>query len=226
MNNLTPRIVMLGPPGSGKGTQGLILAHRLLIPHVSTGELLRQAKQADTALGRQIRSALDAGKLVSDEEIEALLFARLDEFDCQAGWILDGYPRRVSQAATLDRYSPPTLAIAFDLPDQVAVDRLGHRYVCPHGHIYNDKFIGRPLDDCCIHCYLPLARRPEDTSLEVIHERLRLYRTVTEPIKEYYGPQGKLLLVKADPPISAVTKFILARLTTGPWLSPTSWARK
>lgn len=205
-----PRIVMLGKPGAGKGTQGQFLARWLAIPHISTGDMLRTAMAAATPLGQKIQATMNRGGLVGDEEVEEVLVARLDHDDCRAGWILDGYPRRIRQAEKLDRIAPPTLAILLRIADQAANVRLATRGICPQGHIYN-RLVYWPDDELCPKCYLPISGRSEDATPWKRQERLRAYRHETAVVSDYYQARGKLLTVDGEMPATAIQKFLLCQ---------------
>ncbi len=203
----TPRIVMLGPQGSGKGTHGEYLSSRLSISHISTGNLLREEKDRQTELGQSIQAKLDAGSYMSDEIMEPLLTQRLSQPDCQSGWILDGYPRRETQVATLDRIAPPTAAIVLELDDEMAVERLAGRRVCPQGHVWH-TLERWPFDGLCAKDGLPLAARSDDTE-DAIRKRLAQYKQETVPVIEMYQQRGIVLHITASMPISAIQKVMV-----------------
>jgi adenylate kinase len=169
----------LGPPGAGKGTQAQILAEHLHIPHISTGEILRQAMKEQTPLGIKAQSYVDSGELVPDQLVQDLVAERLDQQDAKSGWILDGFPRKVTQAAFLEELLQKTgqggeKVVNLDAPDAVVVERL-------------------------------LARGRKDDSEEVIRRRLEVYRNETAPLIDYYRDRHKLLTVNGDQSQAEVT---------------------
>lgn len=166
------RLIFLGPPGSGKGTQSQILAGHLNIPHISTGEILRQAMKDQTPLGIKAQSYVDSGELVPDELVQDLVQERLSQPDTASGWILDGFPRKVTQAAFLDELLQKIgqggeKVVNLDAPDDVVVIRL-------------------------------LGRGRKDDSEDVIRRRLEVYRDETAPLIDYYGDRQKLLTVNGN----------------------------
>jgi adenylate kinase len=203
----TPRIVMLGPQGSGKGTHGEYLASRLSIPHISTGNLLRDEISEQSELGKSIQAKMQAGSYMTDDIMEPLLAQRLRQPDCRSGWILDGYPRRETQVATLDRIVPPTAVIALELDDESAVQRLAGRWVCDQGHPWHIEHRW-PADGLCAFDGSPLTQRSDDTEV-AIRKRLAQYREETEPLIKQYKQRGIVLHVTAAIPISAVQKLLL-----------------
>jgi len=177
------RLIFLGPPGSGKGTQAAQLANNEQIPHISTGELLRKAVADKTPLGLKVKSYLDEGELVPDKVVLDLVRERLSKQDARSGWILDGFPRNVAQAEFLDKLLREVgqwtdWAIAMEVPDDVIVDRLRER----------GRKEGR-----------------SDDSEETIRHRLEVYREKTAPLIDFYRARGQLKSVNGNQPISAVT---------------------
>lgn len=180
------RLIFLGPPGAGKGTQAKILADILKIPHISTGDILRAAKSAGTPLGKKAQDYMDKGELVPDELILDLIKERLGETDTQSGWILDGFPRNVSQATFLDQL----------------LDHLNQVY----NHVIN---LDVP-DDTLVKRLLGRARkegRADDTE-EVIARRLEVYRNQTAPLIDYYSQNHKLVTLDGDQSLDIVTNTL------------------
>mgnify|MGYP000673739832 CR=1 FL=1 len=186
------RIVMLGPPGSGKGTYASRLMAILGIPHISTGDLVREEIKAQTEVGRKIREYVDRGELVPDEIIIELLINRLRKTDAERGFILDGFPRTIKQADFLDRNIKLDLVINLNVPDEVIIQRLSNRLICRRcGAIYNRLTLKPRVDEICDLCGGELYQR-EDDKPEVVMERLEVYRKSTEPLIEYYRNKGIL----------------------------------
>ena len=186
------RIVFLGPPGAGKGTQAARLARELGIPHLSTGDLLRAAVAAHTPLGQAADAHIRAGRLVPDDLVLEILEARLQEPDARAGFLLDGFPRNLAQAEALARRTPIDVAVAFDLPPDVLVTRLSGRWMCPKCQsTYNvatqpPKEAGR-----CDRDGTALVQRPDDRP-EAVTTRLKVYAEQTAPLLELYRRAGRL----------------------------------
>ncbi|OYV76346.1 MAG: adenylate kinase [Chromatiales bacterium 21-64-14] len=195
------RIVLLGAPGSGKGTQGKQLVDEYHIPQISTGDLLRAAVAADTPLGRMAKAAMDAGQLVSDEIVLGMIRERLAEPDTQSGFILDGFPRNVQQGEALDVVlqdvrKPLDLALLIDVDFDVLMQRLTGRRTCEScAAVYNVYSNPPKFDDRCDACGGNLRRRADDNE-ETIGNRLRVYEAQTTPVVEYYRRQGKLRTVQ------------------------------
>jgi adenylate kinase len=188
------RIVLLGAPGSGKGTQAKLLVEKYGIPQVSTGDLLRAALQAGTPLGLQAKAAMDTGQLVSDEIVLGIIRERLRERDARAGFILDGFPRNVAQAQALDQMllgmgQPLDLALLIDVDFDILLQRMVGRRTCTNcGALYN-MFTSPPkLEGQCDRCGGTLHHRADDNE-ETISNRLRVYDTQTKPLVGYYGDQ-------------------------------------
>lgn len=207
------RIVLLGAPGSGKGTQGKQLVDQYHTPQISTGDLLRAAVAADTLLGRMAKAAMDAGQLVSDEIVLGMIRERLAEPDAQRGFILDGFPRNLPQAETLDGMlhdlgQPVDLALLIDVDFDVLMQRLTGRRTCEScGAVYNVYSNPPKFDDRCDLCGGNLRRRADDNE-ETIGNRLRVYEAQTTPVIEYYRRQGRLRTVQGVGGISDIFQAI------------------
>jgi adenylate kinase len=196
-------LILLGPPGSGKGTQAKILEEKLRMRHLSTGDLLRTAVQNGTELGKKASGYMQKGELVPDELMVDLIENQIGKKDSAQGFLLDGFPRTVVQAQKLDQMlqrqrQKVDLAIKFDLPDQVIFKRLSGRLVCPSCNSnYNIYYSppGRGL--LCDNCGSKLVKR-EDDQEEVVKNRIAVYRRQTEPVEEYYRSQKKLFPMDAE----------------------------
>jgi len=197
------RIVLLGAPGSGKGTQAKKLVADYGYPQVSTGDLLRDAVARGTAHGLQAKAAMDAGRLVSDDIVLGILKDRLAQPDAANGFILDGYPRNLAQAEALEGVlaelgQPLDAAVLMDLDHEILLKRLTGRRSCSGcGRVYNIHFLPPPADGRCETCGGELIQRADDRE-ETIGRRLEVYRAETAPLVEHYRDIGKLKVVAAD----------------------------
>ena len=184
-------LILLGAPGSGKGTQGAFLSRALGIPSISTGEILRAEGSSGSALGERLRNLLASGELVHDEIVNRVVAKRLSDPDCVDGFLLDGYPRSVAQAEfltwlLLESGFPEPTVLHLDVAPEAIVDRLAGRRQCPVcGHIYNTSFQLPLVDGICDGDGSALVQRDDDREA-VIHERLAVYEKATKPIVEYY----------------------------------------
>ena len=182
-------LVMLGPPGAGKGTQADRLATAKGIPKISTGDMLREAVKAGTEIGRRAKAIMDRGELVNDEVIIAVVRERLAKADAQRGFILDGFPRTVAQARALDALMdgrPPLIVVDIVVPETDLVERLTSRLVCSNCGT-NAEGVPRSAmaTTPCVKCGGPLKQRSDDNK-DVVFERLKVYRRDTQPLVDYY----------------------------------------
>lgn len=207
------RIVIFGPQGCGKGTQGLLLSEAFGIPLVGSGELFRAeiAKQ-DSPLGRIAEQYVRSGCLAPDELVNGIMSSQLKSLDLKNGFILDGYPRTVDQAAFLQRILPVNVAIFIKIPDEMAVQRLLSRLQCPAcSTVYGLKDATPAIENICSVCGKRLRRREDDTE-DAIRVRLTNYHFMTEPLTQFYRQKGVLLMIKGDQSIEYVHHVIMRKL--------------
>ena len=211
------RIVLIGPPGSGKGTQAKYLIEKYNIPQVSTGDLLRAAIAAQTPLGRQAKAIMDAGQLVPNDLVIGMIRERITRPDAENGFILDGFPRNIQQAEELDLLlnklgRPIDVVLQFDIDFDILMQRMVGRMTCIScGELFN-SFTNPPMiDSRCDSCGGPLHHRADDNE-ETIDRRLRIYRTQTQPLSDLYKKHNKLHLIDAQGTIEEITKRIKSAL--------------
>ncbi len=186
------RIILLGPPGSGKGTQGELISRRYGFPRISTGDILRQAARDKTPLGVEAEAMMKKGELVSDAVVLALVRQRLAVGDCRRGYVLDGFPRTLSQAEALETLEAdrPERALELLIDDDVVIRRLSARWVCPQCQtVYNLELKRSRQAGVCDDCGGTLVRRSDDDP-GVIAERLALYRKESGPLRDFYVRKG------------------------------------
>jgi len=209
-------IVLFGPPGAGKGTQAKFIVERYGIPQISTGDILRSNVKRETELGTQAKKVMEAGELVSDELVEAMVADRLTQPDCTRGYILDGFPRTVAQAEWLDSHlsnlaaktgkaTRPIVVVSLVVEYNALLQRLTGRRSCPTcGQIYNVHFQAPAKEGLCDADGSTLIQRKDDQE-SVIAERLKAYENQTLPLADYYRKSGRLREVKGDDAIDTVT---------------------
>ena len=202
------KIMFLGAPGAGKGTQAEHTSERFGIPAISTGAIIRDAIKNETAMGLEAKAYIEKGALSPDEVVIGIIKERLDMEDCKNGYILDGFPRTVVQAKALDEMGIEMDAvIMIEVPDEAIIARMGGRRVCPVcGATYHVDF--KPSKDG-VHCdndgaELTLRR---DDSPEVVADRLRIYHEQTEPLKDYYASKGKMKIVMGQEKVEDTIKL-------------------
>lgn len=211
------RLVLLGAPGSGKGTQAKLLVEKLGIPQISTGDLLRAAVNAQTPLGRQAKTIMDAGQLVPNDLVLGMIRERLNSTDAQNGFILDGFPRNIEQAEALDTLlismsQPIEKAILIDIDFDILMQRLTGRLTCEDCGKGFNTFTNPPaMDEECDNCGGKLHHRSDDNE-ETIGRRLRVYETQTQPVVKYYTQQGKLSVVEGKGEIKNIFSRLLIAL--------------
>lgn len=218
VNPQPPRIIILGPQGSGKGTQAGRLAHWLRVPHITMSEILLGEVAKHTPLGRRIEKIITAGRLVPDAISTAMMIARLRRPDCRRGWILDGFPRARLQAKLFSRVFTPNILLLFELSDRAAVARLSGRRVCPRGHVYHLRHQPPKHPGFCDRDGLPLSVRYDDRPA-AIHTRLRLYRRKTQPVAKFYVQTATIIRVDGRPGIDDVYRTLKKQLSGIPWLA-------
>ena len=206
------KIIMLGAPGAGKGTQAKKIAEKYGIPHISTGDIFRANLKEQTPLGLKAKEYMDQGLLVPDELTVDLVMDRLAKDDCVNGYILDGFPRTLVQAAALDAKVEIDAAVDVEVPDEQIVNRMAGRRVCPKcGEPYHTEFKIPQKDGICDRCGSELIIRKDDAP-ETVLNRLNTYHEQTEPLKEYYAAQGKLLTVEGQDKVEDTTALVLGAL--------------
>jgi adenylate kinase len=205
------RIVLVGPPGAGKGTQAAFLAKNLSIPHISTGDLFRANISQGTQLGKQAKAYMDAGNLVPDEVTIGMAKDRMEQPDAEGGFLLDGFPRNVSQAEALDdmlKAESMKLDAVLDLevPEDEVVKRIAGRRVCRNesSHVFHVTYSPPKSEGVCDVCGGELYQRDDDRE-DTVRKRLEVYHSQTEPIIDYYRSQGLVVTISALGKVEDVT---------------------
>lgn len=207
------KLILLGAPGAGKGTQAEILCKEFSIPTISTGNILRAAIKNGTPTGLKAKSFMDAGKLVPDEVIIGVITDRLAEPDCADGYILDGVPRTIAQAEALEKAGIKfDDVISIEISDREIEERMAGRRVCEHcGASYHVVAVPPKKEGVCDRCGGKLSRRHDDDP-EVVEQRLEVYHKETEPLKDFYKSRGVLKSVENQPSVAATSQAILHAL--------------
>ncbi|MFE9023196.1 adenylate kinase [Streptomyces sp. NPDC007808] len=205
------RIVLVGPPGAGKGTQAAFLAKNLSIPHISTGDLFRANISRQTELGKLAKSYMDAGNLVPDEVTIGMAKDRMEQPDAEGGFLLDGFPRNVSQAEALDEMLQSEsmkldAVLDLEVPEEEVVKRIAGRRICrkDSSHVFHVTYSRPKQEGVCDACGGELYQRDDDSE-ETVRKRLEVYHTQTEPIIDYYKAQGLVVTISALGKVEEVT---------------------
>jgi adenylate kinase len=202
------KIIFLGPQGSGKGTQAELLAKKLNLPNISVGNLFRNHIKNKTELGELAKRIINKGDLMPSELTNEIVIKRLQENDCQNGFILDGYPRDHEQFSAFNKFTKLTHAIEVWISDEEAVERLGGRRSCDCGATYHLKYNPPKNDEVCDNCGHKLYIRDDDTP-EAINQRLAIYHNETEPLIKLYQEQKILIKINGEQSIEKVNQDIL-----------------
>lgn len=206
------QIIMLGAPGAGKGTQAKLIAERYSIPVISTGDILREAIQKQSALGLKAKAIVESGHLVSDDIVIALVKERIHQADCKNGFLLDGFPRTVAQAEALAKLTHIDFIIDIDVPEDEIVKRLTGRRVHPgSGRTYHLIYQPPKVDGKDDITGEDLVQRVDDSE-ETVRHRLSVYREQTSPLREYYKKQAGYFSIDGTEPIDLITKAIFSHL--------------
>lgn len=211
------RLVLLGPPGAGKGTQAERIVKKYNIPHISTGDIFRAALREGTEMGLKAKDYMDKGQLVPDEIVVGVVTERLRKPDCSKGFLLDGFPRNVNQAEALDKVTESMNikidgVINVDVPDEELVGRLTGRRMCKScGASFHIKFNPPKVRNICDSCGGELYQRDDDT-VETANERLEVYHSQTSPLIDYYTKKGVIININGNQDIGMVFSEISAAL--------------
>lgn len=206
------KIVLLGAPGSGKGTQAARITAEFGIPAISTGDMLRENMRNDTELGRKAKAFMDGGNLVPDDIILEMVGERLKQPDCANGFLFDGFPRTIPQAEALEKVADLDCALLLDVPDKFIEERMTGRRVCPKcGRTYHVTNIPPKVAGICDDCGTELAQRDDDRP-ETVRARLRVYHDQTEPLVDFYKGRGILKVVDGKQELDVAAAEISALL--------------
>lgn len=208
------KLILLGPPGAGKGTQAEVLTKKFGIETISTGVMLRAAMRDGTELGKLAKGYIDAGKLVPDEVVVGIVKERLSQDDCRNGFILDGFPRTIAQAEALtDAGVEIDKVLSLEVDDEIIVERLTGRRECKScGTPYHIKNKPVPADGKCVVCGGSDIIQRADDNEETIRNRIKVYHEQTEPIKEYYASRGKVVTVDSSGTVDQTNAAVDAAL--------------
>lgn len=207
------KLILLGAPGAGKGTQAEVICDKFNIPAISTGNILREAIKNGTEMGKKAKSFIDNGDLVPDEVVIGIINDRLKQDDCANGFILDGFPRTIPQAEALDKMNIGIdCALSIEVADEKIMQRLSGRRVCSScGASYHVDYKKPAVDGVCDSCKGELVQRNDDKP-ETIADRLNVYHKQTEPLKDYYKKAGKLRIVEGQEKVEDTSALVLAAL--------------
>ncbi|EDS76459.1 adenylate kinase [Clostridium novyi A str. 4552] len=207
------RMILLGPPGAGKGTQAKLISEKYSIPHISTGDIFRKNISEKTPLGVKAKEYMDKGQLVPDELTIDLVNDRLTHEDCKKGFLLDGFPRTVKQAEALEKFLTENnqsldTALLIDVPSSFILERMTGRRVCPScGASYHIKFNPPKIEGLCDVCKKEIIQRKDDTE-ETVKERIEVYDRQTQPLVDFYSSKDQLFVVDGTQSIDQVFETI------------------
>ena len=204
------KLILLGAPGAGKGTQAEVISEHYHIPTISTGNIIREALKSGTELGEKAKSYMDSGALVPDEIVIGIIKERLAKDDCQNGFILDGFPRTIPQAEALDRMGVEIdRVVDIEVADDEIARRVSGRRVClACGATYHIEYKKPAVDGVCTKCGDTLVQRKDDHP-DTVKERLSVYHAQTEPLKDYYAKSGKLVIVEGQEEVKDTSALVL-----------------
>ncbi len=206
------KLILLGAPGAGKGTQAEIISDKFNIPTISTGNMIRAALKNGTEMGLKAKSYIDAGELVPDEVVIGIVKERISESDCADGFILDGFPRTIPQAEALDTMVEIDCALSIEVGDSEIVNRMSGRRVCEKcGASYHVEYKKPSKEGVCDVCGGKLVIRKDDEP-ETVLNRLKIYHEQTEPLKDYYAKTGKLRIAEGQGKVEETTALVLKAL--------------
>ena len=207
------KLILLGAPGAGKGTQAAEIEKEYNIPAISTGQIIRETIAAGTALGNEVKACIDRGELVPDEIVVEMVKERLKNDDCKSGYILDGFPRTISQAEIMEKLPIPIdVALEIAVDEDIIVDRLSGRRVCTDcGATFHISSKPSKKEGICDLCGGTLKMRDDDVP-EVIRHRLEVYNEQTKPLKDFYESRNKLITIKSVEGVSETTAIIMKAL--------------
>lgn len=207
------KLIIMGAPGAGKGTQAARISKHLSIPAISTGDILREAIAAGTEMGELAKKYIDQGHLVPDEVMIGIIRDRLAKGDCKNGYILDGFPRTIPQAEALDAMGADIdKVLSLEVPDERIVERMSGRRVCPKcGATFHTDHNPPKVAGICDKCGAELIRRKDDAP-ETVEARLKVYHDQTEPLKGYYKESGKLVIAQGQEDVEDTTAVVFAAL--------------
>ena len=207
------KIILLGAPGAGKGTQAEVICNRYNIPAISTGNINREALKTGTEMGLKAKSYMESGALVPDEVVIGIIKERIVKDDCKDGFILDGFPRTIPQAEALDKMGIVIdKVIDIEVPDEKIINRMSGRRVCEKcGASYHLEYKKPKVEGICDACSGTLIQRKDDHP-DTVKSRLDVYHSETEPLKDYYEKQGKLTVVEGQEEIEDTTRLLIEAL--------------
>ncbi|MFH1409666.1 MAG: adenylate kinase [Nanoarchaeota archaeon] len=207
------KVVIMGVQGSGKGTQAKLLSKKYDVPHISTGDMLRDEVSQESELGKKAKEIMNHGKLVPDDVLLGMLKNRIAQKDCGKGFILDGYPRNLTQARALDGFTTIDKAIVIEVSDREAIKRIAGRRSCSCEAVYHIFYNPPKHDQLCDKCQKPVIQR-EDDKEEIVAERVKVFHEKTEPILKFYEEKGILVRIAGEQSIEKVFEELLRGAST------------